>query len=101
MTLMNEIQEGLKERLIEFCKDNDILYLGIFGSVAKGCERGDSDIDIIIKLKKRIGLFGFIEIQFKLEKIFGRKVDLITEKSISPHMKENVMDELETLYDAA
>ena len=55
-----------------------ISELGLFGSYAKDNADDNSDIDILVKLEFKKGMYqNFCELQKELEKIFNRKVDLI------------------------
>lgn len=55
--------------------------LGIFGSFARNEARSDSDVDIIISLEKP-DLFTYSAISRQLETVLGRKVDLVSAKSL-------------------
>ena len=55
--------------------------MGLFGSFARNEARPDSDVDILISLK-RPNLFTYAIISEQLETVFGRHVDLISEKAI-------------------
>jgi len=55
--------------------------IGIFGSVAKGTMTKDSDLDIFVEFNRPIG-FKFIRFVEYLEKLFGRKVDVLTKDGI-------------------
>ena len=55
-----------------------IFEIGLFGSYAKDNADDESDIDILVKLELKKGMYqNFCELQKELEKIFNRKVDLI------------------------
>jgi len=79
---------------------NHIKFVGIFGSRSKGNYRPDSDIDLLIQFDegKIPGLFEFISLQRKLSEALGIKVDLVTKDSLSPHIKESVLQALQTIY---
>lgn len=55
--------------------------IGLFGSFAKGIQREDSDVDIVVEFEKPIGL-KFIEMADHIEKILGKKVDILTPAGI-------------------
>ena len=82
----------IKPKIIQVLKKNNVKKAGIFGSYAKGEQRKDSDIDILIEPPKGIG-FGFVGIQFELENKLGKKVDLVTYNYISPYIKKQVLNE--------
>lgn len=80
------------------CKQNNIEYLGLFGSYAKGSQKDTSDVDLLVRFGKPIGYFKLVEIQDVFENLFKRKVDLVTEKSLSKYIRPNVYKDLKTLY---
>ena len=65
----------------------------LFGSVARGDARPDSDVDLLVHLERPMGLFRFLELQLKLEEILGAKVDIGTEASLKPRVRDRVLAE--------
>ncbi|MBI2003614.1 MAG: nucleotidyltransferase family protein [Parcubacteria group bacterium] len=88
--------EKIKNILVE----NGIKSAAIFGSRARGEEKPNSDLDILIKFRedKIKGLFEFIALERKLSETLGLKVDLVTEDSISPYIRESVLRDLKIIY---
>jgi len=72
--------------------------IGIFGSVARGENTENSDIDILYLLKDAVGLFKIVRIKDNLEEKLNRKVDLISEKYIHPELKPHIMNDLKIIY---
>ena len=68
--------------------------LSLFGSVARGEERPDSDVDILVEFKGKATFDRYMDTKFYLEELLGRKVDLVTLKAIKPRMKEYVQQDL-------
>ena len=64
--------------------------------------RDDSDIDVLIDFvpQATIGLFEFIEIQERLSEALGLKVDLLTPQALSKYFRDEVLQEVEPVYDA-
>ena len=70
--------------------------LGLFGSFVCEKQTGDSDVDILVEFERGRKTFdNFINVAFLLEKIFGRRVDLVTPESLSPYIGPRIMDEVE------
>ncbi|MDH4028950.1 MAG: nucleotidyltransferase family protein [Nitrospirota bacterium] len=69
----------------------------VFGSMAHGNESPESDIDIIVKMEKGRSLLDIIAIKQDIEELLGRKVDVVTEASISPYIRDNVLKEAVSL----
>jgi hypothetical protein len=68
--------------------------LSIFGSVARGEERPDSDVDILVEFEGRATFDRYMDTKFYLEELLGCKVDLVTPKTIKPRMKPYIMRDL-------
>lgn len=70
--------------------------IGLFGSFVRGEADDNSDIDILVEFKAAEKSYdNFIETCFLLEGVFGRKVELVTVESLSPYMKEHILQEVE------
>ncbi len=67
--------------------------IGLFGSFAKGIQRDDSDVDIIVEFEKPIGL-KFIELADHIEKILGKKVDILTPAGIKSIRIKKVAEDI-------
>lgn len=68
--------------------------LSLFGSVARGEDHPDSDVDILVEFKGRATFDRYMDTKFYLEDLLGRKVDLVTPKAIKPRMKPHIMQDL-------
>lgn len=67
--------------------------LSLFGSFAKEEQGKKSDIDLLVKFKNPVGLFEFMELRDHLEDILGAPIDLVTEKSLHPYLREKILKE--------
>lgn len=88
--------EKIKSKILPILKKNNVKKAGIFGSYSKGLQKKNSDIDIVIEPPKKAG-FGFVEIKFELEDKLGKKIDLITYKSIHPLLRKKILSEEERI----
>ncbi len=91
----SKIQKSLvkiKPKIISVFKKNKIKRAGIFGSYARGDYRKNSDIDILIEPTKNMG-FGFSKIEMELEKALNIKVDLVSYNGISPHLRNDILNQ--------
>lgn len=73
--------------------------ISLFGSFARGEIRLDSDIDILVEFKERKSLFEIVRIERELSEKLGIKVDLLTEKSISPYIIPHIKKEMVVIYE--
>jgi predicted nucleotidyltransferase len=65
----------------------------VFGSVARGEAGPESDIDVLIHLEPGRSLLDIVAIKQDLEELLGRKVDVLTESSISPYLRDRILKE--------
>lgn len=89
----------LQSKLRPICEESELAMLGVFGSVARGEDTADSDIDIIVRFKNPVGLLDMIRLEDRLERSIGRSVDLGTENDLHPLIKENVLSDLKIIYE--
>jgi len=69
-----------------------VAKIGIFGSYARGEERPESDVDVLVTFKKGQKTFDhYMNCKFYLEDLFGRKVDLVMKGAIKKRLKEYIL----------
>lgn len=69
--------------------------IGIFGSFARGEEKEDSDLDVLVVFEEGQKTFdNYMDLKFYLEDLFGREVDLVTERALKPQLKDIIMKEV-------
>jgi predicted nucleotidyltransferase/DNA-binding XRE family transcriptional regulator len=68
--------------------------LRVFGSVARGQDAPDSDVDLLADLPPGLGLFGLARLQAALEAIVGTRVDLVPAQDLKPQVRASVEQEL-------
>lgn len=66
--------------------------LRLFGSVARGDDRPESDLDFLVDLERKT-FDDYMGIKFLLEDLFQRKVDLISETGIKPRIRDQILAE--------
>ena len=83
-------------------KRNDILNLAakhgaynvrVFGSVARGEDRPDSDVDLLVDVGTATSSWFPAGLILDLEQILGRQVEIVTERGLNPHLREHVLRE--------
>jgi predicted nucleotidyltransferase len=90
-----------KKKLLAICKNNDIVFLALFGSFVKGDFTKESDIDLLARFSKPKSLLDLVKIERALSEALGRKTDLLTEASISPYLRDRIKNEMEVVYERA
>ncbi len=88
LALLRHIEPVLKKQF-------GVAKIGIFGSFARGEERPDSDIDVLVVFRTGEKTFdNFMGIKFYLEDLFGRKVDLVTEAALKPLIRDPILQDV-------
>ena len=84
--ILKQHKEKLKKRYV--------LKIGIFGSVLRGDNTDESDIDFLVEFEDgKKNYDNFIEVAFLLERILQRKVDLLTMEALNPYIKPRILKE--------
>ncbi|MFT3895797.1 MAG: nucleotidyltransferase family protein [Anaerolineales bacterium] len=68
--------------------------LAIFGSVARGEARRDSDVDILVEFDGKVTFDRFMDTKLYLEDLLRRRVDLVLPDAIKPRIKDNIAEDL-------
>ncbi|MCD4695621.1 MAG: nucleotidyltransferase family protein [Bacteroidales bacterium] len=93
MITKNEILIKLQELKPNLYKDYSVKEIGLFGSFADDSSNEESDIDILVELEKPIG-WKFFSLEIYLEKIFNRKIDLVTKKALKEQISEDILKQV-------
>ncbi len=91
MITKNEILDKLKELKPVLASEYSVKEIGLFGSFADETASENSDIDLLVELSQPIG-WRFFSLEIYLEKIFERKIDLVTKNALRERIKENILN---------
>ena len=87
-----------RESILKLLRQNEIEIrsfgvesLALFGSVARGEQGPDSDVDLLVEFNQPTGLFGLIALQQYLENILNCPVDLATADSLKSRMRTKIL----------
>jgi predicted nucleotidyltransferase len=86
------------EKIGQVLKNQGARKVAVFGSYVRGEEKPESDIDIMVDFTERKSLLELVKIERELSEALGIKVDLLTEKSISPYLIDTIKKEMEVIY---
>ncbi len=89
----------IKKKIKPILKRNNVKRAAIFGSVARGKEKKNSDIDILIEYKNEDkSLLDFVGLKLELEDKLNKKVDLTEYSTIRPRIKDRILKEQVHIY---
>lgn len=83
-----------RRRLLDIAGLHGVNNVRVFGSVARGEDRPDSDLDLLVDLPASLGLIGLGRLRDDLEAIIGSPVDVIPASDLKPSVRERVEAEL-------
>ena len=88
---MNNQLEDIKSKALPILKEAGIIRSALFGSCVRGDMTETSDIDILAEFPQGTSLFDVVGLQIELEEALGKKVDIVSYKSIKPLLKESIL----------
>ncbi|MCG2760523.1 MAG: nucleotidyltransferase family protein [Candidatus Delongbacteria bacterium] len=77
----------------ELAEHYSVKRMGIFGSFSDGTYDQNSDIDILVDFEKPVG-WKFFTLELYLEKILGRKVDLVTRNALKKQIRDSILSQV-------
>jgi hypothetical protein len=86
------------KKIVSILRSHGAKRIGIFGSYARGEMDPESDLDILVEFSERKSLLDIVGIEQELSEALGIKVDLLTEKSISPYLIDSIKKEMAVIY---
>lgn len=89
--------DTISRQLQEITNKNGALNVRLFGSMAKGTAAPSSDLDLLVDLAPGRDLFDLIGMKQEIEALTGLRVDIVTERSLSKHLREKILREARPL----
>jgi predicted nucleotidyltransferase len=86
-----------RRELVDAAAAHGVSNLAVFGSVARGEDRPDSDVDLLADVPAGMGLFGLGRARADLEAIVGTRVDLVPASDLKPGVRARVERDLVSL----
>jgi predicted nucleotidyltransferase len=83
--------------VLEIADRHGATNLRVFGSVARGDEDADSDIDVLVDLPPDAGLFTLLRLKDDLERVLETRVDVIPADSLRPEVRARVVEDVVAL----
>lgn len=98
MTCLNfhELQQ-YKSQILALCQKYHASNVRVFGSVARGDNQAESDIDLLIDMPSHISFLRLVALHQELFELLGKKVDIAIERNLPPLIKEQVLQDAKRL----
>lgn len=89
--------ERNREEILRIAARHGATNVRVFGSVARGDDRADSDVDLLVKMADDRSLVDLVGLEQELEELLRRKVDVLTDGSIHPRLRSRITAEARAL----
>lgn len=83
--------DDIRVKAVPVLSSAGVTRSSLFGSVVKGDFSKNSDVDFLVEFPRGKTLLDLVDLKLKLEKVLGKRVDVLTFKSVSPHLKESIL----------
>ncbi|MDI1232126.1 MAG: nucleotidyltransferase family protein [Methylobacter sp.] len=93
MTELYEILQQQKACILDIAEHYHAVNIRVFGSVIRGEEREDSDIDLLVDFLPGTTLLDQVGLIDALSTALGRKVDIVSERALNKHLRQRVLQE--------
>lgn len=85
--------DQIKSKAVPILKEAGVTRSAVFGSYVRGEAQESSDIDLLVEVPRKTGLFAFVSLKHNLEEALHKRVDLVTYSSIHPRLRDRILRE--------
>ena len=89
--------QGKRNEIFRIASTHGARHLRLFGSVARGEDRPGSDIDVLVDMEPGRSLLDLVALGQDLEDLLHRKVDVLTDTSVHPALRDRILAEARPL----
>ena len=82
-----------RELILQLAASHGARNVRLFGSIARGDSTADSDVDILVDMEDGRSFLDLVGLWQELQDLLGRRVDVISEGGISPHLRTKILAE--------
>ena len=86
----DEVLHALRAHKVTLARRFGVTELALFGSIARNQASLESDVDILVSFQGKVDWRRYFGVQFSLEDLLGRPVDLVTDKALRPELRPSV-----------
>ncbi|MBE7417910.1 MAG: nucleotidyltransferase family protein [Ideonella sp.] len=88
---MHPLIEAHRADLLAIARRRGIARVRVFGSMSRGDARDDSDVDLLVTLLPGTSALAMGGLLLDAQELLGRRVDVVTEASLHPALRERVL----------
>lgn len=91
--LKDAVLNERRDQILAIADKHGARNVRIFGSIARGDSRQESDVDILVQMQQGRTFLDLVALWQELEELLGCKVDVISEEGISPYLRDRILAE--------
>ncbi len=91
--MSDPLVEAHREEILGVARRHGAIAVRLFGSRARGEARGASDLDLLVSLDEGTSLLDLVAMKQEIEELLGCPVDVVSERALSPHLRERILAE--------
>ncbi|MBK1689568.1 nucleotidyltransferase family protein [Rubrivivax gelatinosus] len=88
---MHPLIESHREQLLALARRRGVTGVRVFGSMSRGDANDDSDVDLLVSLRPGVSALALGGLLLDAQELLGRRVDVVTEASLHPALRESVL----------
>lgn len=92
-----EMLHSRRDELLRAARRRHARSVRVFGSVARGDDSPDSDIDLLVEFEPEASLLDLVGLQQDVESLLGRRADIVTVEGVSPLLRDRIAAEAQAL----
>lgn len=93
MTKLQFVLRSKREQILQSAAQHGVRRVRIFGSVARGTDDENSDVDFLVEMAPDRSLFDLGGFLYDVRSLLGTEVDVVTEKGLQKRIRERVLAE--------
>jgi predicted nucleotidyltransferase len=86
-----------RREILEIAARHGARNVRVFGSVARGDDREDSDVDLLVEIEPGRTLLDVIAFEQDVQQLLGRNVEVLTDGGLSPYLQQRILAEAASL----
>jgi predicted nucleotidyltransferase len=91
---LKEIKGALGRLERQIRKEYKAEIIGLFGSYVRGEQKGESDVDVLVRFLEGATLFDFVGLADFLEERLSLEVDIVSERALRPELREQILKDV-------
>ena len=92
--MSNSLLQKYRAEILALARRHGAKNVRVFGSLARGEGNEDSDLDLLVTLEEGRSLLDLVGLKQDLEDLVHRPVDVVTERALSPYLRDRVLSEV-------